>query len=145
MASGIIVACLPVSPKFFQMLQHTRFFSRIGSSIQSLLHSTRSYGSNGDSEASKHKPPQGLSVHSRKYPPKAYEKLTDGQRLKGGMTEDTSDGSLDEGLQQPSGYILRTVDVDATTGPTDDSHDASTHKHEGVWQGASSYNVSVMV
>ena len=145
MASGIIVACLPVSPKFFQMLQHTRFFSRIGSSLQSLLHSTRSYGSNGDPEVSKHKPPQGLSVRSRKYPPKAYEMLADGQRLKGGAMEDTSEGSLDEGLRQPNGYILRTVDVDATTGPTNDLHDASTHGHERVWQGASSYNVSVMV
>ena len=37
MASGIIIGCLPVSPKFFQNLGQTQFITNMGSSIRSLF------------------------------------------------------------------------------------------------------------
>lgn len=151
MASGVIVACLPVSPKFFQMLQHTRFFSRIGSSLQSLLRSTNIGGrrSTGNDSASKQLSPQKV-FHRGKTRPKSYELLSGRQTFDDGKAVKPSNSSLNanwgnEGSQQPRAYIMRTVDVDATSEPRHEPHHEHTGGQGGIWQGASSYDSSVVV
>ena len=151
MASGVIVACLPVSPKFFQMVQNTRLFSHIGSSLQSLLRSASigGRGSTGNESSSKHISPQKVFRYG-KTGPRSYEMLSGRQVFDDGKAAQSSNGTVDaswgkEGSQPPRAYIMHTVDIDATSeqrrGPQDEHPDG-----EGrIWQGDSSYDRSVIV
>ncbi|KAL8729343.1 MAG: hypothetical protein Q9181_005041 [Wetmoreana brouardii] len=145
MASAIIVACLPVSPKFFQRLQQTRFFSWIG--ISSQVRSNRR--STKDNSASHQITPHGSSRQGKEWP-KSFEMLSDNQRLNtgkaDGFSEVSADASLNEIKSQPSeACILRTVDLDTTTASRTQSYTDAFEENGRIWQGASSYKVNVMV
>ncbi|KAI4089059.1 MAG: hypothetical protein LQ344_005630 [Seirophora lacunosa] len=146
MASGILVACLPVSAKFFQKLQQTHFFSQIGLSLQSLLRFT----SSGSKRSTKgHSTSQQLSPQRASWP-KSYEMLSDGQRFNGGKSMGDKGESVDESFQghrpqQARPHIIRTVDVDARSESRRESDGDCENGPQGVWQGSSSYNVSVVV
>ncbi|KAL8786451.1 MAG: hypothetical protein Q9213_002767 [Squamulea squamosa] len=147
MAAGIIVACLPVSPKFFQGLQQTRFFSQIDFSLQSLLRSTNRKRTKGRSVS--HQISPGGTVGQGKAWPKSYELLSDKQKLGSGKTNGTNnistDGSQKEHtLQVPEACILRTVDLDATTASRTQSYTDDGVRDGRVWTGGSLYNVNIM-
>ncbi|KAL9012830.1 MAG: hypothetical protein Q9173_002422 [Seirophora scorigena] len=140
MASGILVACLPVSLKFFQKLQQTRFFSQIGLSLQSLL----GFTSNGSKRSTKgHSASQQISPRRASWP-KNYEMLSDGQRFNGGKSMGDKGESVDESFQghrsqQARPHIIRTVGVDARSESRRESDSDCENGPQGVWQGSSSY------
>ncbi|KAL8654373.1 MAG: hypothetical protein Q9210_001533 [Variospora velana] len=146
MVSGILVACLPVSPKFFQKLQQTRFFSQLGSSLQSLLRFTSndSKRSTKGQSASHQIPPQRASWS------KGYEMLPDEQRSNGGQSVGDDGKSVVQSFRshqppQTRPHLVQTVDVDARSVSRRGSDGDCGDEPQNIWQGSSSYNVSVMV
>lgn len=83
--SGIIVACVPVFPRFLGSLQGTLVFSRLSSTLRSLLHGPSRLGSKrSDGGASlPHHVTLGQHTSNGIGWPKCYEELHDDQRGQG--------------------------------------------------------------
>ena len=148
MASGIIVACLPLSPKFFQGLKEMGTLSKIGSSLKSILKFTivTSRGSTDNHLAENYTTSNAPTFRGTKMRPRQYKTLSDRSPLakrSHGNLEDTTFG--DDEYNQPEAHIMRTIDID--THLESNGHDGS---HSGknlatVFQGERSYGTSVEV
>ena len=118
MASGIVAACLPVSAKFFQGLQDTWLFSKIGSSLNSLLSSgtglrtprATSSGWQQSTQSTKQR-------HGKEWPSNDYKNIPDGQPLASHSVFVSSTKSSEEGPFVPEEharngvYVMKDIDV----------------------------------
>lgn len=85
LASGVIVACVPVFPRFLGSFQETWVFSRLSSTLRSLLHRSSRSGSKrsaGGASLPHHVTLKPLTGNGIGWP-KTYEELRDEQRGQG--------------------------------------------------------------
>lgn len=113
-ASGIVVACLPLLPKFFQGLKEMGTLSKIGSALKSPLNLTIIAGrrSTDDHSAENHTSLNAPTFRSTILRPGQYKTLSDREPLakrSHGFLADTTFG--DEEYIQAEAHIMRTIDT----------------------------------
>ncbi|KAL8929032.1 MAG: hypothetical protein Q9208_001475 [Pyrenodesmia sp. 3 TL-2023] len=143
LASGVIVACVPVFPKFFGSLGQTWVFSRLSSTLQSLLHRSSRLGSKrGADEASlpHHVTLKPLTGNGIGWP-KNYEELRDEHRGQGTfiLREEAMLWIADKDTG-----ITRSVDIHTTTESSSEM-DAGSRDKDTLWQGKTAYDMGVRV
>ena len=120
MASGIIVSCLPVSPKFFQTLGETRIISRVKSAMRSLLEISIFTGrrSTGSYSVERETIPHGSARQANLWP-KRYDTLPGEELAKLSASNPMAAGSsgyfgkntmAGETCDKPEIYPLCTID-----------------------------------
>lgn len=146
MASGIIVACLPVVGKFFQGVKETRAFSRVGSSLKSLFNFTivASQRSTDNPSAENRTTSNAPTFRNAKVRPGQYETLPDGQPLVNSPRETLTDTTFgDDGDHQSEAYIMRTIDIEAHSESKGHNPSYSTNGPARLWQGEGFYGTNV--
>lgn len=131
MASGILVACLPVSPKFFQALNEKGAFSKVRTSLKSLLTFTIvSSQKSADSNTAEDQ----TSLNGPMFRHAKYKNLPDGRPLADNSRETWTDATTGEDKHHgPERYIMRTINIDASSEPNDRNLSSSTHGPAKVW------------
>ena len=141
MASGILVACLPVSPKFFQALNETGAFLKVRTSLRSLLtftivSSQKSADSNTAEDQS--------SLNGPTFRHAKYQNLPDGRPLADNSREKLTETITGEDKHHGhETYIMRTIDIAASSEPNSRNHSSSTDGPAKVWQGESTFGTKV--
>ena len=148
-ASGIVAACLPVSPKFFQSVEKTGFYLRMSSALQSLLSIAGRKSSRYNSDRRRISLPKVSSCRQKPWSGNRQEPLDD-QFLNDENTVDLSAESPDARRgngrsQDPRTYILRTISIETRTEPKADACGGNVSEPTRSWQGASSCKSGVMV
>lgn len=125
LASAILVACLPVSAKFFQGLKEMRIFSRAGTSLKSLLNISvrRSRQSTSSTELGSNKP-HDESPHMLRRHPRQYETLSNGPS----SADQSKSGQIIDfhGDPRADTYIMRTISFETRSIQEEHEHDIST-------------------
>ncbi|KAL8760616.1 MAG: hypothetical protein Q9184_003206 [Pyrenodesmia sp. 2 TL-2023] len=134
MASGVIVACVPVSPKFFRTLQQTQIFKALAFSIQALLRSSKpdKPRANGGASLPHHVTLKMLSPSRGLGWPKMYEEFDNGGLFEGDVARH----------QTSSGLITRSIDIRVTEEPASEAQLQDLNAQGRVWQGNYSYGNS---
>ena len=149
MAGGIIVACLPVLPRFFQGLKEMETLSKIKSSLELYLNFTvvASRRRTDDHSAENYMNPNAPASRSTKTRPGQYEVLSDilplAKRSHGNL-ENTTFG--DDEYNQPEAHIMRTIIIDTRSESKGHNRSHSPNSRAEVFQGeSSSHGISVEV
>lgn len=150
-ACGILAACMPVYPKFFQSLQSLPVLSRFGFSLRACIdpdHGRRPKGTRDD--WSPRFTYAGEPSFGRGKPrTQSYEMLSHDERLKSARKVQCDDGAADAGSggqarRESKDYIVKTVDVELRSDPKPESH-GDADANEEVWQGYNTFDTDAMV
>ena len=116
LASGIIVACLPVSARFYQGIKETKALSRVEITLRSLFGSSifESRRHTEDVSLDEFSKPQTATPRRLKGDESRYKMIPEPQPLK---AQTTTPKSRESGVQQPQACITRTVDFDVLSEP----------------------------
>ena len=148
-AAGIIVACLPVLPRFFQGLKEMGTLSKIKSSLKSYLNFTAvaSRRRTDDHSAETYISSNAPTSRSTKTRPGQYETLSDSLPLakrSDNILENTTFG--DDEYNQPEARIMRTIVIDTRSESKGHDRSHSPNSRAKVFQGeSSSHGISLEV
>ncbi|KAL8721636.1 MAG: hypothetical protein Q9225_001725 [Loekoesia sp. 1 TL-2023] len=148
--SGMIVACMPILPRFVQALKQTRFFTQLYSSMQSLLQSPVISGQRGDKKDSSlfRLSTSTLNRSHGQCCAKSNQALSDEQRIDEEPREGPSDTPIKtsfvgKGLDIPA--MSYTVEVQPTNEPWKESHTQHANGYADMWQDNRSIGSQSMV
>jgi hypothetical protein len=123
MASGIVIVCLPVSPKFFQSFKEIKFFSSMGASWRSILRvsGSRSFWTSGSRSG------EASSNNNKKWT-RHNGAVKDSYEMTHGRREGSSDSKMpiNTSLEGPQDWkansqFMRTVQITSKDEPRDAS------------------------
>ena len=146
LAFGIVVACLPLLPKFLQGLKETATPSKIVVSLKSLLKSINvtSRGSTDNYSAGKSTNSNAPTIHRTNLRPGLYKTLSDrlplGKRSHGN-SEFMKFG--DDDYYHPEAHIMRTINIDTRSESRGHNRYHSGNSLAMGFQGESAYGISV--
>ena len=145
MASGIIVACLPLLAKFFQGLQEMGTLTKIKSSLKVFLNFTvvSSRRRTDDHSAQDYRSSNVPTSRSTKTRPGQYKTLSDRPPLANRSDpnlEDTTFG--DDEYNQLETHIMRTINIDTRSEPKGHNRSHSPNSRARPSQGETSHGIS---
>ena len=145
MASGIIVACLPLSAKFFQGLEEMRTLSKIKSSLKLFRNFTvvASRRRTDDYSAESHISSNAPTSRSTKIRAGQYKTLSDRLPLAKRSHQNLEVTTFgDDEYNQSEAHIMRTINIDTRSEPNVHSRSQSPNSRARTSQPESSHGIS---
>lgn len=149
MAFGIVVACAPVSAKFFQGMKETKAFLKARSSLSMLfsLFPSTSRGASSGNSAKDHIAMDGPALPTSALKPGQNKKFYNSSRRESNSSKSNPLTTVfgEDTPYQPGTYIMRTVNIETRFDSKNCRPSHSTEGEQNLWEAEGSHCTEVGV